>query len=206
MIVIGVPTTGSIPIEVVGSIDAVLLSHPRGEIVPYYMKGSLVYDARCRIFNYALSEGADLLFLDSDIVFPPEALDILLRHNTDIVSGLYYGRVPGSQPIAYKTIIPKSLFHKDKIETIDIDNIHNHYIAVAGVGLGFCLIRHNVLKAFPKDQNPFEPFGNLGEDFSFFVRCRRLGFKCMLDTTFELKHIGDHAYTAKDYIGECKNG
>ena len=202
MIVIGVPTTGSIPIEVVGSIDAVLLSHPRGEIVPYYMKGSLVYDARCRIFNYALKNNADLLFLDSDIEFPPEALDILLRHNTDIVSGLYYGRVPGSQPIAYKTIIPKTLFHKDKIETIDIESIHDHYFSVAGTGLGFCLIRNNVLRAFKKNQNPFEPFGNLGEDFSFFVRCRKLGFKCMLDTTFELKHIGDYKYSRKDYKKE----
>lgn len=196
MIVIGVPTTGAIPVRVVGSIDNVLLN--RKDVLPHYIEGSLVYDARARIVNYALSQGADLLFLDSDIQFPLEGFDRLVAHNTDIVSGLYYGRHPGhTQPIAYKTVKPKTLFREPILEVID----HiEPYMEVAGAGLGFCLIRNKVLKALaPTKVNPFEPFGGLGEDFSFFLRCRRKGFKIMLDTTFELGHIGDHTYTAKDY-------
>lgn len=200
MIVIGVPTTGAIPVRVVGSIQSVILN--RENVVPYYIEGSLVYDARARIVNYALEKKADLLFLDSDIMFPLEGFDRLLAHNTDIVSGLYFGRNPGSKPIAYKTIKPKTLFHEPTIEPIDMNNLQP-YMEIAGAGLGFCLIRNNVLNALSKYKvNPFEPFGGLGEDFSFFLRCKRKGFKCMLDTTFELKHLGDYEYSVKDYKEE----
>lgn len=200
MIVIGVPTTGAIPTRVVGCIDDLLLN--RKEVYPCYIEGSLVYDARAKIVNHALSQGADLLFLDSDIIFPREGFDRLVAHNADIVSGLYYGRHPGSKPIAYKTIKPKTFFHDPVVEPIDVNNLQP-YMEIAGAGLGFCLIRHNVLKSLTSLKvNPFEPFGTLGEDYSFFIRAKRKGFKCMLDTTFELKHLGDYEYSAKDYIQE----
>ena len=200
MIVIGVPTTGEIPVEVVGSIDSVLLTHEG--VVPKYVQGSLVYDARSQIMEYALSKNADLLFLDSDIIFPLEAFDRLVAHHTDIVSGLYYGRHEGhTGPIAYKTIRPKTIFRPQELETI---TEIRPFMEVAGVGLGFCLIRNNVLETVARKVtriNPFEPFGNLGEDLSFFVRLRRLGFKCYLDTTVELKHIGKYGFSAEDYKG-----
>ena len=196
MIIIGVPTTGAIPVRVVGSIQNVILN--RQDVLPYFIEGSLVYDARARIVNYAIEKGADLLFLDSDIMFPLEGFDKLVAHNADIVSGLYFMRHPASKPVAYKTIRPKTLFHEPMIENIDMKTIQP-YMEIAGAGLGFCLIRNNVLTALTKCKvNPFEPFGGVGEDFSFFLRCRKKGFKCMLDTTFELKHIGDYEYSAKD--------
>ena len=90
MIIIGVPTTGAIPVRVVGSIENVLLN--RQNVTTCYIEGSLVYDARARIVNYALQKGADLLFVDSDIEFGLDAFDRLIWRDTDIVSGLYYGR------------------------------------------------------------------------------------------------------------------
>ena len=71
---------------------------------------------------------------------------------------------------------------------------------IAGAGLGFCLIKNRVLKSFSKI-NPFEPYKDLGEDLSFFLRCRKNGYKVMLDTTFTLNHLGEYAYNAKDYKG-----
>lgn len=204
MIVIGVPTTGAIPTRVVGSIENVLLTHPQGSVVPVYIEGSLVYDARCQLLNHALRMNADLFFIDSDIVFDREAFDRLVWRDTDIVSGLYYGRREGSPPVAYKAVKPQNIFHKAMIETIDVKTM-KPYMEVAGTGLGFCLIRNRVLRSFNTKSNPFEPFGGLGEDFSFFLRCKKNGFKVMLDTTFELTHIGQYGYTAKDYIQECKN-
>lgn len=198
MIVIGVPTTGAIPTRVVGSIENVLLNRPN--VTTCYIEGSLVYDARARIVNYALQKGADLLFVDSDIEFGLDAFDRLVWRDTDIVSGLYYGRHEGHNgPIAYKSIQPKTLFKKAGYEQI---TEIKPYMEVAGVGLGFCLIKNKVLKSFNSDkENPFEPFGGLGEDFSFFLRCKKKGYKCMLDTTFTLNHLGEYAYSAKDYQG-----
>lgn len=201
MIVIGVPTTGSIPVKVIGSIESVLLS--RKDVVPYYIEGSLVYDARANIVNYALQKGADVLFLDSDIVFPLEGFDRLIWHDKDIVSGLYFGRHKGkSNPIAYKTVKPSTFFRKPVLE--EITEI-KPFMEVQGAGLGFCLIKNRVLNTFD-NVNPFEPFGNLGEDLSFFYRCRKKGFKILLDTTFTLEHIGEYAYTFQDYNAQRKKG
>lgn len=41
---------------------------------------------------------------------------------------------------------------------------------------------------------------SLGEDFSFCVRIRKLGFKCWLDTRFYIDHIGDMAYNLNDHL------
>lgn len=196
MIVIGVPTTGAIPTRVVGSIENVLLNRPN--VTTCYIEGSLVYDARARIVNYALQKGADLLFVDSDIEFGLDAFDRLVWRDTDIVSGLYYGRREGyTGPIAYKSIQPKTLFKKAGREPI---TEIKPYMEIAGAGLGFCLIKNRVLKSF-SNINPFEPYKDLGEDLSFFLRCRKNGYKVMLDTTFTLNHLGEYAYNAKDYKG-----
>ena len=194
MIVLGVPTMGSIPVKVIGCIDNLIMKR---QVLPYYTEYSLIYDARRLIMQYALDIGADLLFLDSDICFPLEGFDRLVAHNADIVSGLYWDRHGSGDPIAYKKVLPSTWYRKkpvvERIDTI------TEYMSVDGVGLGFCLIRNNVLQAFKGDKhNPFEPFGNLGEDFSFLYRCRKKGFKIMLDTSFELKHLGEYAYTIKD--------
>lgn len=198
MIVIGVPTTGAIPTRVVGSIENVLLN--RQGVAPFYVTGSLVYDARAKILNYARQNRSDLLFLDSDIEFSLDAFDRLIWRDTDIVSGLYYGRHEGrNDPVAYKSVKQQTIFRK-KSSVEPITEIRP-FMEVEGVGLGFCLIKNHVLMSFSEKINPFQPFGNLGEDFSFCLRCRKKGYKIMLDTTFQLNHLGEYAYNAKDYKG-----
>lgn len=197
MIVIGVPTTGAIPVKVIGCIEQILLTHK--DVMPIYVEGSLVYDARAKIFNYAKEKKADLFFIDSDICFPAVGFDRIVEHDADICSGLYFDRSGKGNPIAYKTIQPKTIIRKKPVvEHIDT---YSDYMEVAGVGLGFCLIRNRVLESFDGKYNPFEPFGCMGEDFSFLYRCRKKGYKIMLDTTFELKHLGEYAYTFRDGSG-----
>jgi hypothetical protein len=180
---------------VAGCIENVLIN--RQGVLPFYVENSLVYEARHKIIHYALEQDADLLFLDSDICFPLEGFDRLVQHNTDIVSGLYYGRNPEALPIAYKKVRPRTWYRK--VATLErVDQISD-LMEVDAVGLGFCLIKKNVLQAvYDGKRNPFEPFGNMGEDFCFFHRVRKKGFKVLLDTTFELKHLGEYAYTFRD--------
>ena len=122
----------------------------------------------------------------------------MVERNTDIVSGLYYGRNPDALPIAYKTVRPQTWYRKKAIlEPVDYIP-EGGYFEIEGAGLGFCLIKNRVLNSLPDKINPFEPFGNIGEDFSFFCRLRKKGYKVMLDTTFELKHLGEYAYTFRD--------
>lgn len=192
MIILGVPCMGTIPIKVVGAIEQTMMK--RKDVFPYYVANSLVYDARYKIARFALENNADLLFIDSDILFSLEAFDRLLSHKNGIVAGLYYSRNINREPIAYKTVRPSSIFHK--LPTREVITDIEPYMEIQGCGLGFCLIRHSVLQDLLKNphKNPFEPYKNLGEDFSFLYRCRKKGYKIMLDTTLGLKHLGEYEY------------
>ena len=189
MILIGVPTMGTIPIKVAASLFG-LSKKPDVELI--FTRNSLVYDARHTLMQYALQNGADLLFIDSDIQFTTEAFERLSSHQKPIVSGLYFMKDEERKPVAYKTVKPRTIFRQHPLVE-HIDHIEP-FMEVAGVGLGFCLIRNEVLKSFDPDRNPFEPFGGLGEDFSFFYRCRKKGYQVYLDTTLGLKHLGEYAY------------
>lgn len=194
MILIGIPTMGTVPIEVLGDVVQVIRQQQNNAVV-VTTKMSLVYDARYILMQEALNSDADLLFVDSDIHFTVGAFNQLLSHKKPIVSGLYYGKGNPSNPIAYKKVRPKTIFRSkpicEQLQTSELEP----FMEVEGVGMGFCLIRHEVLKAVNKEGfNPFEPFGNLGEDFAFLYRARQKGYKIWLDTTLGLKHIGTCEY------------
>lgn len=194
MIMIGIPTMGTVPTKVMASVVQVVRQY-QDEAIFSCTENTLVYDARYIIMQEALNNNADLLFVDSDILFNLNAVKRLLNHKKPIVAGLYYGRKPPSEPIAYSKVRPKTFFRK-KPEVIQLkDSEIRPFMEVEGVGLGFCLIRNEVLKAVSKEGlNPFEPFGNMGEDFSFLYRCRKKGYKIYLDSTLGLKHIGEFEY------------
>lgn len=191
MILIGVPTMGTIPIKVAASLGMVEKKYGK-DVDIIYTRNSLVYNARDTILREAVRNGSDLLFIDSDIYFTIEGFERLLSHKKPIVSGLYFQKSPERLPVAYKKVRPRTLFHlpiTDHITEIE------PFMEVEGAGLGFCLIRNEVLRAMDSDRiNPFEPYKGLGEDFSFFYRCRKKGYKVYLDTTIPLKHLGEYEY------------
>lgn len=191
MILIGMPTMGTLPIKVAVSLN--LIEKKYGDQVDImYTRNSLVYDARHTIMREALKNGSDLLFVDSDVYFTTEAFETISSHKKPIVSGLYFQKSPERLPVAYKKVRPRTIFKPPTIEHItEIEP----FMEVEGVGLGFCLIRNEVLKAVNKEgYNPFEPYKGLGEDFSFLYRCRKKGYKIFLDTTLGLKHLGEYEY------------
>ena len=192
MIILGIPTLGTVPIKVMASVTNVIRAYGK-EVQVHMTENSLIYNARDQIAREALKIGADLVFIDSDIVFDLEDFEQLLRHKKPIVSGLYWSRKSPSFPVAYKKVRPKTWYRKYPVadHITDIEP----FMEVDGAGMGFCLIRNEVLQAVIKeDRNAFEPFGAMGEDFSFFYRCKKKGYKVFLDTTLKLKHIGSYEY------------
>lgn len=204
-IVVGTPCVNDIPILSSACITKLCATYPQN-ILPYFVSGSLVYDARQDILNYALEENADyVMFIDSDIVFSIDAVEKLIEHDTDIVSGLYFGRRQfKNKPIAYDKITPMRFGKAAKC--IHITDIDTPYRAVDACGLGFCLIKMQAIKHISKRYKLlFEPYRGLGEDFSFFYRAKKCGYKCYLDTTFELGHVGTYVFTKHDYLRGLQN-
>lgn len=129
-----------------------------------------------------------ICFIDDDMAFKPIALDLLLRHDVDVVSGLYYSRAFPHQPLVFDSFDEEghAFFHY-----LD-DNKSNGLIEIAAAGLGFCLIK---LSVFDKLTKPYFRLGELDpeewcDDIGFFFRLHKLGIRCYCDLDCKLGHIG----------------
>lgn len=191
------PNMGKIPTEVVGSLISMSNIYKDIEFRYVFPMNSLIYDARNRCINEALRDNADyLLFIDSDIYFHPDALQKALSKNADVVAGIYYGRVEEheKEPIIYSKIRPASLFHN---ASSDIYYDAKDNATVRGCGMGFCLIKREVLLRMVKRyKSPFEPYKGLGEDLSFCHRLSRLHIP-IIACECGLLHIGTKKYGKK---------
>lgn len=142
-------------------------------------------------------EAKYLLFIDSDMVFQPDALIRLMTHDVDIVSGLYFQRMPPYNPHAYmevkrNVLAPIDIWPKDEL----VDNLDS-------VGAGFLLIKTKILKGIGR---PHFQFWNLpdgtpsgGEDSFFCDKARAKGHKIHLDTGLLLGHVTNYIVGPRDY-------
>lgn len=195
-VLIGIPTTGAIPIKTVQSLMS--LKRP-AESAFYFESFSLVYFARNDICDALLKEDWDyLLFVDSDMVFPPDSFERLMALNADIATAVYYGRSGKHQPQVYSRIYPRT---NEALQICErFTEVPDGVFEVEGCGMGLCLIKREVIEAVTKEwYAPFEPLPGLGEDFSFCYKARERGFKILADSTIEVGHIGEKVYTKEDY-------
>lgn len=140
-ILLGMPSTGNIPSRTVLSL---LQTVERGKVDFMIVTGSLVYNARETIINYAIDKDYDyILFADSDMVFNTDDLKKLLAHNVGICSGLYVTRDGENNNVAYSKIITRRRFPFRSPKLI-VDNTSSGFGRVAACGFGFCLIKTSV--------------------------------------------------------------
>ncbi|MCX6802385.1 MAG: hypothetical protein NT067_04720 [Candidatus Diapherotrites archaeon] len=142
-----------------------------------------------------------LLFLDSDIVFPPNIIDLLIRHEKDFVSAIYFTR---------KKIKPMHRFLKDGEYVSPNEVKPGQLVEADAVGLGCSLIRREVVEKVSA-QNKGLPlfkmeFRNrteiLGEDVFFCRLVQKAGFKIFVDTGTLVGHYGVIAPESafRDYV------
>lgn len=122
------------------------------------------------------AEGDWIWFIDTDMVFAPEIIDRLLRHEVDVVQALCLKRHPPHQPI---------LWERDPNTEVDFPTGRPRLIEVACVGSGGTLYRRRVFEAI---KGPwFE--GILGvEDINFARKIVEAGFKLYTDLTTPVGH------------------
>lgn len=196
-ILLGMPTTGTVPTKTVICLMQVLheLNKEQDIIWPMVVEGSLVYTARDTIAQFAVEHGFDyVLYVDSDMVFDSDDLKRLLAHQVGICSGLYVKRVGKHEPVAYAKIITRRRFPYRAPKLIE-DTSKTGFASVAACGFGFMLIKTSVIKTmFKYYKSLFEPFRGVGEDVAFSIRARRLGYKTFIDRDVKLGHIGEDVY------------
>lgn len=204
---IAIPCMDTVSVQFMRSL---LMLDPAGHEICYEIRsGSLVYDSRNQLLETAKNVGADrILWLDSDMVFPSDALKRLsedIDGGCDMVSGLYFGRRPPSYPI---------IFSDCELVTIAGDQMmplatrYTNYpkeqlFEAAAFGFGCVLMTAEAAETVVGKYGllPFMPLGGFGEDLSFCIRARKAGLKLWCDSRVQCGHIGYKTYTAEDFAG-----
>lgn len=171
---------------------------------------SVVHWSRNALMQNAAKDADYYLLCDDDIVPPVDAIDRLLMHKKDIVSGLCTKRIDPPEPTMrmwdeYTQNYSCLLKWEDK-QVLDIDS----------VGTGFLLLSRQVVEhvAFAYHREHYEKYGNgfwfeflknpnggeWGEDISFSWKAQRLGYNIYVDTSVCPAHLGQYMYTIEDYL------
>ena len=203
---IGMPVYGGYSPHFISSLLHTLFNQPCSLMVKHIVGDSLVARARNRIAaDFLASDATHLLFLDTDLIFSPEQIKILVDHDLPIIGGLY--------PKKQRELAWVANFLADEKQD-------GKLLKVKYAGTGFLMIKREVLERmrdtfdihFEPDSEDgtgikwdFFPVGiwtdpktghrrYLSEDWFFCQRARELGYDIYVATNVVLKHVGDFIY------------
>lgn len=180
-----------------------VVASPRGS-------SSVVHWSRNALMQNRRKDADYVLLCDDDIIPPVDALDRMLIHKKDVVSGLCTKRQDPPEPTMRIwdewTQNYSCLLKWEEKRLLEVD----------AVGTGFLLLSRQVIEhvAVAYHREHYERYGNgfwfeflrnpnggeWGEDLSFCFKAQRLGYKIYVDTTVCAAHIGDYNYTVDDYL------
>lgn len=177
-----------------------------------YSASSLIYDSRNGLARKAIVEGFDrVLWLDSDMTFEPDFFFNLaadLDEGRDMVSGLCFTRKPPYKPCIYEKCGYERTENKREVRPTAATYYNypkDSVFEVEACGFGGVLMNVKMLKDVEAKYGvPFAPMLGFGEDISFCLRARELGYKIHCDSRQKLGHVGLKVYTEDDY--EVNNG
>lgn len=120
---------------------------------------ALLAKSRCDAVDAAVEAEADyLMFVDSDMVFEPNHIEMLLAHKKDVVGGLCVKRVPPYTSTVY-------MYRSEKGSYVPIDTadpnaiILDALIPCDGTGAAFLLIKMSVFDNMEKPYFSMPPVG-----------------------------------------------
>ena len=165
-----------------------------GSLMIYQVPGTLIFNQRERLAEEAIKDGADaILWVDSDMRFPKDALEILLSRDLPIVGVNATTRRFPVVPTALD--IDPETGNLVKVQSKGKTGLEQ----VMGVGFGMVLIKKEVFLAAQKPWFWFEQTdkgGTIGEDIYFCAKAFDAGFQTVIDhdLSIHIRHIGTYEY------------
>jgi hypothetical protein len=191
--------------------DALRELERRGYVVWRVYGYSAIDAARNQMASDAIAQGFDeLMWIDSDIVFNPDDVDKLRRHDLPLLCGIYPKK--GCRQFA-SAFLP---------ETRQLSfGVHGGLTEILYCGFGFVHTRRLLYETMQRQldlplcnqQFQGSPLASyfaplvvgegkqawyLNEDAAFCERAHRCGFRIMADTTIRLWHVGSYRYGWED--------
>ena len=157
--------------------------------------GTLIVNQREQLVQMAKDAGSThLLWLDSDMMFPPDTAQQLMKHDKPIVAANYVTRQYPHKTVAYMSMDGWSDY------LVNSASQQGELIPVQAVGMGCMLTSMDV---YPRLKTPYfettwipKLNDHLGEDFTFCKKVRDLGYEVLIDNDLSLKiqHLGTFAF------------
>lgn len=186
-VVIGLPASEMMKAKTAHAIGCLIVENPDIILDFLLIQSCDISSNRMWLAKQAVEKGAThLLFIDSDMLFPPDTLKRLLAHDKDIIGVEYNKRqFPLQTVTAYFPDEAKSETEPFKV-------------GIAGTGV--MLIKTDVFKNPNMDKNWFS-FGRnaegknvIGEDGWFCNTARDAGYDIWVDPTIKVLHLGEYGY------------
>lgn len=185
---VAVPCMDQVPARFAHSLAAL---QRVGDTSVAFQIGSLIYTSRNELARRAVEDEADYVFwLDSDMVFEPDALQKLMKHieaGKDMVTGLYFRRVPPFSPVLFRHLD----INEERAIWSEFETIPDELFKVEGCGFGCVLMRTEIfMDVASRFGDMFGPLNGVGEDLSFCWRAKQCGFEIWCDPSVEMGHVG----------------
>lgn len=161
------------------------------EKVVYYEREQISWIPRGRNNLVNKLRGDWLLMLDADLEFEPDLLYQLLRimnkYEAPVVSGLYVYKKKPFFPVCYSFNAKRKTY-----EVVAKWDGNPEIFQADAVGAGCLLVKKFVFDLVREKlkEEPFDVIAQMGEDFSFFDRLRRIGVGVYLAPQIRLTHLG----------------
>lgn len=149
-------------------------------------RGCDVAENRNKLARHALDNGfTHILFVDSDMQFPPDTLKRLLTLDKDIV-GI----------VAHHKKLPLESNVKPLTEEEAGKPFPTEPFQCGAIGTGIMLVKTTVFSELPEPWFYFsyKDGQRQGEDFNFCTNAREHGFEVWADPTIPIKHVGEYLY------------
>lgn len=218
-LVLGVIHTGTVSMEWALSFSQLYTQLGRRRFYLSYSRGAPYDISRNHCADDTLRLGAEWLFmLDSDVLVPPNVVDVLISKNLPVVSALYYRRHKPIHPAMWK-LVPEGTIECPTCKQLYAPRVKGKYnplvdyprgalVEVDVVGCGALLVHRKVLEAV--HHPPKKPafiwsagrealltkeimdtiIGGKGtsEDFYFSEQVKRAGYKIYVATEIICPH------------------
>jgi GT2 family glycosyltransferase len=122
-----------------------------------------------------------LFWMDGDMLLDGDTILQLMRHDKDIVSGLYFKK-ESYEPVMYhkkgELYAPVLRWNPSNIFKVD------------AVGFGCCLIKASVFRNLAPPWFVYDVGKNKGEDIYFCEKAREAGYEIWVDPSVRPRHLG----------------
>lgn len=210
-VLIGCPTAPMVNISFVENLLAIISKAKKIKDVEInfgYKTGVRTDRNRNEILKIALETGMDyILWLDTDMLYPTNIVEKLLKADKDIIGCLYFKRAIPFTPVgAYKSKKKEFSYNPLDPKSLPADSV----IEVDGLGFGGMMVKTEVYRKMGDDmwanygEEYHIPLGggnHLTHDFYFCRKAQEHGIHIHLHTGIKPGHLTEFVVDEKFYLG-----